>query len=240
MTNLKKLVTSLAVLIVIVFAGMLLEGIYNEDFCLKLKSLTDRSYSYLDNPYYKKRIDFFSVDTSQKDIVMLGNSQTSRADWNELLTRDDIANRGIGSDITEGYLNRMDNVLNLNPKICFIEGGVNDIAKGIPADETINNLSRIIDTLTRHNITPVLTTVTLVGENYRKSESFNQKIKELNIGINILATEKGVTVIDLNPLVSDGNKLKQEFADQDGIHFMSKAYLIWRDELMKILNCKGI
>jgi alpha-glucosidase len=117
---------------------------------------------------------------------------------------------------------------------------VNDIAKGIPADETINNLSRIIDTLTRHNITPVLTTVTLVGENYRKSESFNQKIKELNIGINILATEKGVTVIDLNPLVSDGNKLKQEFADQDGIHFMSKAYLIWRDELMKILNCKGI
>jgi hypothetical protein len=31
---------------------------------------------------------------------MLGNSLTAGVDWNELLDRPDIANRGIGGDIT--------------------------------------------------------------------------------------------------------------------------------------------
>ena len=37
---------------------------------------------------------------------MLGNSNTYGVDWVELLDREGIINRGIGSDITEGFLNR--------------------------------------------------------------------------------------------------------------------------------------
>ena len=60
---------------------------------------------------------------------MLGNSLTNRISWNELLVRDDIANRGIGSDITAGFINRINFVFNVKPKICFIEGGVNDLGQ---------------------------------------------------------------------------------------------------------------
>ncbi|MFT4019161.1 MAG: hypothetical protein QM668_19515 [Agriterribacter sp.] len=45
-----------------------------------------------------------------------------------------MANRGIGSDVTEGYINRINDIFELEPKICFIEGGVNDLARNIPED----------------------------------------------------------------------------------------------------------
>ena len=39
----------------------------------------------------------------------LGNSITSQVDWGELLGVNSIANRGVGDDVTEGYLNRLNN-----------------------------------------------------------------------------------------------------------------------------------
>ncbi len=192
-------------------------------------------YSFSDNPSYNELVDLYTVYSGQKDIVMLGNSLTYRISWNELLVRDDIANRGIGSDITAGFIRRINFVLNVKPKICFIEGGVNDLAKNIQNEIIIENLNTIIDTLQINNVKPVLTTVTLVTKTYKDSKNFNLKIKKLNTQIAKLAISKKIDLIDLNPQLTDGDFLRSENSIVDGIHFTSKAYEVWREEILKIL-----
>jgi lysophospholipase L1-like esterase len=66
-----------------------------------------------------------------------------------------------------------------------------------------------------------------------------QKITELNQLIYHLAKEKNIALIDLNLQISEGNFLKPEYAVNDGIHFNSKTYSIWKNEVEKILQQEG-
>lgn len=198
------------------------------------------TYSYVDNPNYAEYTDLFTAYSGQKNIVMFGNSLTNRVSWNELLNRNDIANRGIDSDITEGLINRIEFVLNVQPKICFIEGGINDLEKNIDEKIIINNLNTIVDIFYKNNIKPIITTVTLVAKNSNDACNFNTKIKKLNAQIIKLAQKKKIVVIDLNPKLTDGTFLKSEYAFADGVHFTSKAYKIWREEILYVLKRENI
>jgi lysophospholipase L1-like esterase len=81
----------------------------------------------------------------ENGIVMLGDSITAGVEWNELLGIPNIANRGIGSDTTEGFYNRLENIYKIKPKICFIMGGINDIGYGIPVETILQNIEMIMD-----------------------------------------------------------------------------------------------
>lgn len=94
------------------------------------------AYHYLFNPKYVAKASLYPLYTRQKNIVMLGSSLTGNVNWDELLDRSDVANRGIDGDISEGILARMEYVLSVDPEICFIELGINDIAKKV-TDELI-------------------------------------------------------------------------------------------------------
>lgn len=202
--------------------------------------IVQKPYSYLDNPAYQEITDFYTVYSGQKNIVMLGNSLTYRISWPELMGREDIANRGIGSDITEGFINRLNFVLNVKPRICFIEGGVNDLARNINNETIIKNLNTILDTLQNNKIIPVLTTLTYVTPAYKNAAHFNLKIKALNELIIELSEDRKIRWIDLNKLLADGDFLRMDYAIKDGIHYTAKGYKIWRDEMVKILEQEKI
>lgn len=195
-------------------------------------------YSYLDNPQYFYRIELFAIEKVQKNIVMLGNSLTEFGQWDRILERADVANRGIGSDITEGYINRMNYVFNLEPKICFIEGGVNDLGRKVPQDTIIRNLAILIDTLVGKGIIPVLNAVTYLANNYTAHDpkTFNSRVKRLNRAIRMLAKQKKAKLIDLNPKISDGSFLIKRYAIEDGIHYTEETYSLWGKEILKILD----
>lgn len=194
-------------------------------------------YSFLSNYKYLERMEFFSLNRGQKDIVFLGNSLTERGDWEKITGRTDVSNRGIGSDITEGFINRIQDVFYLKPRICFIEGGVNDLGRQIAQDTIIRNLGIIIDTLRSEGIIPVLNMVTYLTDYYKwhQPAEFNQRIKELNKAIKALAKKKKVRLINLNPMISDGKFLLEKYAIADGIHYTDATYQLWRDEIFKIL-----
>jgi lysophospholipase L1-like esterase len=197
-----------------------------------------KTYSYSENPHYFKRMELFATQKDQKDIVMLGNSLTEGGQWDKILQRTDVANRGIGSDVTEGYIHRINDVFDLKPKICFIEGGVNDLARYIPQETIIRNLAILIDTLRNESIIPVLNAVTYVADNYRalKPQAFNNSIKNLNRAIRALAKEKKVRLIDLNGKITDGEYLLKKYTVADGIHYTANTYSLWKKEILKIVN----
>lgn len=196
---------------------------------------------FKDHSDYREVTDLYSVySPGQKDIVMLGNSLTYRISWNELLGREDVANRGISGDITGGFLNRMNFVFNLQPKICFIEGGVNDLALHVDHETILGNLNTLVDTLRSHRIKPVLTTVTYVTSFYPNAIRCNSKSAALNESIKQMAEQKQVDLIDLNSKLAEGEFLRPENAIHDGIHFSSKAYKIWKEEIEKILEQEKI
>ncbi len=193
-------------------------------------------YSYKNNPNYTEQLDLNTLYAKQAKIVMLGNSFTYKANWNELLNRHDIANFGIGSDITEGYLRRIQTILSLKPSIVFIEGGINDLALDIAPARTIIHIQQIVDTLLQYNITPILHTILPVHASYPASLRINEKVWCMNQAIIKYANQKHIQVIDLTPQLTSQGFLQHNFVQQDGIHLKAAGYKIWAEQLKNILQ----
>ncbi len=194
------------------------------------------NYSYRDNYTYDLRNGLFAIYSMKRaDIVMLGDSITFGVEWNELLSRDDIVNRGIIADTTEGFRNRLDNVYSLKPELCFIMGGINDICLGIPVNEIAANFSRIITSLKNHNIRPVIQSTLYMTKDMPEWETVNKKVDELNYLLKKISSDENVCYLDLNDVLSDKNSLVSEHS-YDGLHLSGSAYAKWRNLILPVLQ----
>ena len=183
-------------------------------------------YNYLDNPKYKPKSENFMLFNKQADIVMLGNSITAGINWNELLGRKDIANRGINGDITEGMLNRMNSVLKTKPKVCFFLGGINDLTRRVYPESTTTNIKSIINTLLDNSIKPVLQSIIYTEKRFYDFEHNNKYVTIINDELKKFATEKNILFLDLNKHLSENNLLKAEYT-HDGLHLNAEGYVVW-------------
>jgi lysophospholipase L1-like esterase len=201
-----------------------------------LKKISSKQTSAQANENYTEQTDIYTMYEFPKKIVMLGTSQTFRVNWTELLNRPDVANRGIEGDITAGFVGRMNFVLKLEPAICFVEGGINDLRTGVEERSVIGNLEKICDELSENGILTVVSTVAYVTKQFPGADKLNSSIRDLNTRIKKLASQKNAVLLDLNAVLSEDGFLNSRFAGSDGIHFNSQAYLIWKEEVLKILK----
>ena len=105
------------------------------------------TFSYSLNPQFIEQTDYCSIFNKQTNFVMFGNSLIYRMTWDELIERSDIDNRGVGSDITCGFIDRLKFAIPLKPKIVFIEGGINDLTRNIDTAKILENIKTIIASL---------------------------------------------------------------------------------------------
>lgn len=211
--------------------------------------------AYLNNPNYKLQTDLYDIyKTKKADIVMLGNSLTQGVNWNELLGRTGVVNRGITSDVTLGFVNRMEYVYKLNPKICFILGGINDIYNWVPIQQIYDNYLKIIAGLQARRIKPVIQSVLYSGRDWGKdwlainspelkpsevNEGRNKEVDKLNLMLETFAKQNNIDFIDINTLTKRGRFIKDELV-YDGIHLNAKGYKIWGAEIEKVLKKYGL
>ena len=88
--------------------------------------------------YYGRRATHFeTLPITNNDIIMLGNSLTDGAEWNELLCNPNVKNRGIIGDIVQGLIDRMGPILSGQPAKIFILSGVNDVSHGVTGDSIV-------------------------------------------------------------------------------------------------------
>lgn len=208
---------------------------------------TDETPAYLKNQNYQLQLEMYDVyKTQQADIVMLGNSLTHGANWNELVGRNNIVERGIVSDITEGMLNRLDHVFKLNPKMVFILAGLNDIYQWIPTEQIYNNYVRILTQLQAKGIKPVIQSTLYAGKRWgaewnitpADNSGRNKEVDKLNRLLKVYAKRLNIEYIDLIPKMSRLHFMKDELT-HDGLHLNAQGFKIWGQEVEKVLNKNG-
>ena len=98
--------------------------------------------------YYESRVShFMAIPGGKADIVFIGDSQTDRCEWAELIGRCGIVNRGIDGDTTDGVLNRLDEIISLKPNKLFIMIGGADFIIGRTIPQIEENYKKIINCL---------------------------------------------------------------------------------------------
>ncbi|MDP4175234.1 MAG: GDSL-type esterase/lipase family protein [Bacteroidota bacterium] len=225
---------------------ILLTSIISLFFCKEILSMTITNDApagdtlYLANPNYKLQTGLYSVyKTKHANIVMLGNSITHGVNWFELLGRNDVIERGIPSDNVAGFLNRMDFVYKLHPKICFVMGGINDIYSGITLDALFDNYKKVIEGLREKGIIPVIQATLYVSPKWHNAADKNPDVEKFDQMLKNYAKLNKIEFLDLNPYLTSNKFLRDEFTF-DGLHLKAEAYKIWGQQVEKILSKYGL
>ena len=184
--------------------------------------------------YYDRSSLFTEYYPQQYRIVMLGDSITAGTAWNELLGITDIANRGIGGDTTEGFYNRLSNIYSLEPELCFIMGGINDIFRGTSVEIIDSNMEKIINALLENKINPIIQSTLYVSDKNPNWKKINDAVDSLNSGLKKICSEKGLIFLDINNVLSVNGTLKNEYT-YDSIHLTGSGYKEWSKIIFSII-----
>ena len=186
--------------------------------------------------HYEIRNQLFAeYDNKKYKVVMLGDSITERTAWNELLGIPDIANRGMDSDTTEGFYKRLPDIYKIEPELCFIMGGINDIHQGIPIDKILANMEAIINELIKNDIKPIMQSTLYVSIDMLNWEKTNKAVDSLNTGLKNIYIERNILFIDINKKLSVDGALRKEYSC-DGIHLSGLGYKEWGKIITQIIE----
>lgn len=207
-----------------------------------LKSLVDPA------PATKKMSTFTSFYVHKKSlyeilranstykIAMLGDSITDWGEWNELFDRNDIINRGISGDSTDGVLKRIDGINSSVSKV-FIMIGINDLSKGKSVTYVFNNYKKIVTLLKEKNMQPIIQS-TLFVDPVKNHRVKNSDVEQLNNQLKKYAMENDLLYIDLNIKLSKDKKLRSDYS-YDGLHLNGDGYKAWKEVLEPYLYQKS-
>lgn len=166
-------------------------------------------------------------------VVMLGDSMTQRALWNEITGCRFVINRGIGGDVSAGVLRRLDDVTSLKPSAVFLMIGINDISRNVPTETIVDNVRQTIERLNEAGAKVYLTLVLPVTRSY--VPRMNPKVAELNSAYVALADKMKATVVDFRQeMRGDEGALRTDLS-VDGLHLSPEGYRIWRDAVTPLV-----
>ncbi len=193
-------------------------------------------------PYYHQRASHFAtLEVDSNDIVMLGNSLTDNARWNEMFPNVSIKNRGIIGDIVQGICDRLDAVVKGQPRKIFILSGVNDVSHHVTPDSIARAMEKLILKIKAESPKTEIYLQSWLPINnefkrYRNMIGKEEIMLQGNVFFEQVARRQGVTWINLFPWMADRDcKLPKEMTN-DGLHVNEKGYRIWRDEIAKYVD----
>ena len=159
-----------------------------------------------------------------KTIAMIGDSITHGGKWDELLSRPEVLSWGIPGYTTGQLAWTFKDVIREHPtvKIVFLNGGINDLSLGVPADRVYENQVKAVAWWREHHVTPVIESTILQVAN----PDINAQIIGLNARLSAYCRANQVRFIDLNAVLAPTGRLRAELST-DGTHLKPEAYPLW-------------
>lgn len=199
-----------------------------------LQTETENLQIYSD--YYKAKKSIFEImpnDTSE--IIFLGNSITDYCDWYELFGKSNIKNRGIGGDVINGVIDRLDEVIESSPKKIFLMIGINDLGRGRSVEQILNDYDRLISLIKQKSPQTQLFIQSVLPTDNRKNLQIVDIIA-INNGLKKLTDKYQLTYVDLFDLLkTKENKLDTVYS-YEGLHLNGKGYLVWKKAIESYVN----
>jgi len=201
----------------------------------KMGLRSEKTFSPKHNNYWNRKYSLFQVlPNDSTEIIFLGNSITEWCEWSELLENPNIKNRGISGDNTIGLLDRLDEVVESQPKKIFIEVGINDI-KILNTYEIAHNYESIIQIIKQESPSTNIYLQSIIPTNF--FDTFHpDTIRALNNQIKRIASENSLIYIDLHDLFLDEKGNFDMTLSYDGIHPNGKGYLVWKKAVEPFVN----
>jgi lysophospholipase L1-like esterase len=167
-------------------------------------------------------------------IVMLGDSITAAAQWNEITGCPSLANRGISGDDSAGVLQRLDEVIKLKPAAVFFMIGINDLHANVPPETIAENVRLTVQKLSKAGAHVLLTFTLPVVQHYARK--LNSKVDELNAAYKRVARQLDVNLVDLRDKVSTESGALRNELSTDGLHLTAEGYRVWRDAIAPLVE----
>jgi lysophospholipase L1-like esterase len=187
--------------------------------------------------YYLHQTSLFQIlPTSNSEIIFLGDSITDECEWAELLENPNIKNRGISGDTTKGILNRLDNIVELQPKKIFLMVGINNfIHYNQSVEEILVDYKNIIAAIRDKSPSTEIFIQSVLPVNKTKYgiDVNNNNVIKLNLSLKELTQEFGLQYIDLFSHLSDSQNQLDPRYSLDGVHLNGQAYLVWKQVVEK-------
>ncbi len=166
-------------------------------------------------------------------VVVVGDSLTERAEWRELLARDDVFNRGISGDTVAGVEARLDAVTGAKPKVVALMIGINDLEAGAAPVEVGEGIERLVVRVRQASpSTKVLVLSVLPMRDVGRGVGVpSDHVDDLDRRVAALCERHGATFVDLRPaLVDEAGALAARFT-LDGVHLTADGYTEWAKAL---------
>ena len=211
------------------------------------------------NLYKERIIDFKNDPIGQNKIVFLGNSITEGGgNWNARFGVKNIVNRGISGDITEGILDRLDEIIYYKPIAVFLLIGINDIFNAdipdrgkITPSYVSKNILKIADQITNQSPSTKIFIQTILPINHeiytKINDGFPEHAVPLPIQINkinslIKNNDLGnkYTIIDLHSAFVNKHGLMDRAYSTDGVHLNDSGYQLWVEYIGKDVQSLAI
>ena len=205
--------------------------------------------------YFNRINEFENGPIGLNKIVFLGNSITyGMRNYESVFDVNNIVNRGISGDYTEGVLGRLNEIIYYKPIAVFLLIGLNDFfddntLRPERTPENIGkNIIRIANTIKKGSPDSKIYIQTIMPINNRQyledkpyveflwpqyNPSINEQVIQLN---NFIKQNSNFEIIDLYPsFVNSSGSMKRNLS-RDGVHLNENGYKIWIKQLMPYIN----
>lgn len=138
-------------------------------------------------------------------------------------------NQGISGENSGQILRRLSAFSQTRPDTIYVLAGINDLRQGASDDIILKNLRQIVQRLRQNHPQAQVVLQSILPT--RLSAIPNQRIRNLNRQIALMAQQEGAGYLNLHSLFTDEQGQMQQDLTTDGIHLSRHGYEVWQEAL---------